>query len=358
MIEEYEDITLKEGSEQTDELTRLSDSQQAYLKEVNVPSEDWAKMTDEQKSDHLDIVQARIEELKVDNLEKVSSTNLLSPEMIEDLKRRLEAPNDMVQIEQVSDVLANCEEIRFENWQHLERSEKVDVLNQLETKIASIEHRPPCPIKDVKLKPGLWGGYNPVTKTIDINRDYIDKSGKDYYFYSEIVDTLVHEGRHAYQDYNVNERIVHPRHSEVESWSDTMAGGKWGYWGDCSSELGQRLYEQQSVEIDARNFAADVISRMEDKIEDGSSHSMAKSISFEGSNDSRDIAKSELLSELSSNHIYPGTVYTDNLWGGLDSFSGNRVRDAINRARDNGSISDSTYKHLIDKLKQACHHQA
>ena len=244
------------------------------------------------------------------------------------------------------------------NWQHLERSEKVDVLNQLETKIASIEHRPPCPIKDVKLKPGLWGGYNPVTKTIDINRDYIDKSGKDYYFYSEIVDTLVHEGRHAYQDYNVNERIVHPRHSEVESWSDTMAGGKWGYWGDCSNELGQRLYEQQSVEIDARNFAADVISRMEDKIEDGSSHSMAKSISFEGVNDSRDIAKSELLSELSSNHIYPGTVYTDNLWGGLDSFSGNRVRDAINRARDNGSISDSTYKHLIDKLKQACHHQA
>ena len=85
---------------------------------------------------------------------------------------------------------------------------------------------------------------------------------------------------------------------------------------------------------------------------------MAKSISFEGVNDSRDIAKSELLSELSSNHIYPGTVYTDNLWGGLDSFSGNRVRDAINRARDNGSISDSTYKHLIDKLKQACHHQA
>lgn len=270
MIEEYEDIMLKEGSEQTDALTRLSDSQQAYLKEVDVPSEDWAKMAVEQKSDHLDIVQARIEELKIDNPEKVSSTNLLSPEMIEDLKRRFEAPNDMVQIEQVSNLLANCEVIRFENWQHIERSEKVDVLNQLETQIASIEHRPPCPIKDVKLETGLWGGYNPVTKTIDINRDYIDKSGKDYYVYSEIVDTLVHEGRHAYQDYNVNERIVHPRHSEVESWSDTMAGGKWGYWGDCSSELGQRMYEQQSVEIDARNFAADVISRMEDKIVDGS----------------------------------------------------------------------------------------
>ena len=358
MLEDYEDLSLKEEVEKIDETLHLSKNQQAYLKEVDVSSEEWVKMSDSQKSEHLDLVQNRLEELKVDNMEKVSNTNLLSSEMIEDLKRRLEAPNDIVQIEQVSDVLAECEELRFEHWQHLESSEKVDVLNQLENRIASIEHRPSCPIKAINLKPGLWGGYNPITKTIDINRDYIDKSGRDYYYYSEIVDTLVHEGRHAYQDYNVNERVVHPRHSEVNSWSDTMAGGKWGYWGDCSNELGQRLYEQQSVEIDARNFAADVISRMEDKIEDGSGHSMAKSISFEGANDTRDIAKSELLSELSSNYIYPGTVYTDNLWGGLDSFSGNRVRDAINQARDNGSISDSTYKHLMAQLKRACHHQA
>lgn len=266
MLEDYENISLKADVELTDELTPLSDNQQAYLKEVNVPSEEWANMSDLQKSAHLDIVQDRLEELKVSNLEKVSSTNLLSPEMIEDLMRRLEAPNDMVQIERVSDVLVDCEEIRFENWQHLEQSEKVNVLNQLEHRIASIEHRPPCPITAVKLERGLWGGYNPVTKTIDINSDYIDKSGRDLDVYTEIVDTLVHEGRHAYQDYNVNERLVHPRHSEVESWAETMAGGKWGYWGDCSSVLGQRLYEQQSVEIDARNFAADVIDRMNDKL--------------------------------------------------------------------------------------------
>lgn len=270
MLEDYEKIMPKEVSEQTEGLPRLTESQQAYLKEVNVPPEDWLKMNEVQKSDHLDIVQNRLEELNLNNMEKVSSTNLLSPEMIEDLMRRLEAPNDMVQIEQVSDVLANCEDLRFENWQCLERSEKVDVLNQLESQIANIEHRPPCPITAVKLRPGLWGGYNPETKTIDINRDYLDKSSQDYSIYSEVVDTLVHEGRHAYQDYNVNERVVHPRISEVNSWADTMAGGKWGYWGDCSNELGQRLYEQQSVEIDARNFAADVVSRMEDKKETGS----------------------------------------------------------------------------------------
>lgn len=266
MLEEYENIKPQTDIEQSDSPIRLGESQQAYLKEVDVPSDIWQKMSDVQQSEHLDIVQSRLEELNVNDIVMLKSTYLLSPEMIEELKLRLEAPNDMVQIEQVSDLLADCKEIRFENWQFLELSEKVEVLNQLEQRIASIEHRPSCPITAVDLRPGLWGGYNPDSKTIDINSDYIDKSGYDQYYYEEIIDTLVHEGRHAYQDYNVNERVVHPRQSEVDSWSETMAGGKWGYWGDCSSELGQRLYEQQSVEIDARNFAADVIDKMNSKI--------------------------------------------------------------------------------------------
>ena len=74
------------------------------------------------------------------------------------------------------------------------------------------------------------------------------------------------EGRHAYQDYNINVCEVHPRHSEVESWAETMGDGKWGYWGDCSTLIGQRLYEQQSVEIDARNFAHDVTDKITEKL--------------------------------------------------------------------------------------------
>ena len=36
--------------------------------------------------------------------------------------------------------------------------------------------------------------------------------------------------------------------------------------GDCSNELGQRLYEQQAIEIDARNFAHDVLNNWWDRI--------------------------------------------------------------------------------------------
>lgn len=73
--------------------------------------------------------------------------------------------------------------------------------------------------------------------------------------------------------------------------------------------------------------------------------------------DARNLAKSELITQLNTNHIYTTNLSTDNLWGGLDSYSGNKVYDAINDARDHGQINDSVYKDLIKLLKKACHTQ-
>lgn len=178
---------------------------------------------------------------------------------------KVEAPTDIEQIENISDVLSDCKALEFEEWGKLETSEKIEVLDSLERKIAEIEKRPSCPISAKVMGEGVLGGYNTETKHIDLNESMIEASGQDYVMYSEVIDTLIHEGRHAYQDYNVNVNEVHPRHSEVESWADTMGGGKWEYWGDTSSLLGQRLYEQQSIEIDARNFAADVMDKFHEK---------------------------------------------------------------------------------------------
>lgn len=73
--------------------------------------------------------------------------------------------------------------------------------------------------------------------------------------------------------------------------------------------------------------------------------------------DARNLAKSTLLTKLSANHIYTSNLYTDKAWGGLDSYSGNKVYDAINSARDSNSISESVYRELITLLKKACHYQ-
>lgn len=82
-------------------------------------------------------------------------------------------------------------------------------------------------------------------------------------------------------------------------------------------------------------------------------------IAFTGSQETeRDLASSKLQQELSSCGIYiSGQIYSDSLWGGLDSYSGNLVRYKINEARNANRITDTEYNKLIGMLKKACHHQ-
>ena len=85
----------------------------------------------------------------------------------------------------------------------------------------------------------------------------------------------------------------------------------------------------------------------------------SKEISFTGSQETeRDLASSKLQQELSSCGIYvSGQIYSDSLWGGLDSYSGNLVHNIINEARNANRITDAEYNKLIGMLKKACRHQ-
>lgn len=254
---------------------RLTDTQEDYLRELMPDEQSWEGMSDAQRDEAVSDILQRYGELNLPadfNLHE--SIGKVFDQRIVEQYERLEAPQDYVQIEAVGETLANCEELRWENWQNLELSEKIEVLNDIESRIAAIEHRPPCPVRtgndmgQLEVTSygvfGHLGGYRTGSKDITLNPELLTSDNP--MVYREMLDTLVHEGRHAYQDYNVNVCEVHPRHSEVASWSETMAGGKWGYWGDCSNELGQRLYEQQAIEIDARNFAHDVLNNWWDRI--------------------------------------------------------------------------------------------
>ena len=85
----------------------------------------------------------------------------------------------------------------------------------------------------------------------------------------------------------------------------------------------------------------------------------SKEISFTGSQETeRDLASSKLQQELSSCGIYvSGQIYSDSLWGGLDSYSGNLVHNKINEARNANRITDAEYNKLIGMLKKAWRHQ-
>ncbi len=275
MIESLEGISATNKSlEGVNSPFELSDSQLQYLKELNVSSEQWEGMDIGQKNQCLSSLNDRFEELGISDNSVIESTlqNNFSPELVEAYNRLEMAPNDMEQIEQVSDTLSEMSEFQIENWERMDLNERIEALNTLESRIAEIEHRPACPVYSeymgsVQIQGGhvygRLGGFNPETKDITLNSEML--ASNDPAALRETLDTIVHEGRHAYQDYNVNECEVHPRHAEIISWSETMEGGKWGYCGGSSTLLGQRLYEQQSIEIDARNFAADVLDKYDEK---------------------------------------------------------------------------------------------
>ena len=262
-MEDYEGLQINETSEGLQN-EGLSDVQLEYMKELQVPAADWQQMEPQEQMARMSQIIDRYSELGIPQELHDIFEELYGPEMYEmyenlEKLNKVEAPNDIVQIEQISDFLNECSELRYENWTRLSDSQKEYVMNQLEQRIAEIECRTPCPVHFEPMEPNLCGGYRPGRKDIGLNEGFLYN---DPYVFAELLDTLIHEGRHAYQDYNLHVQEVHPRHAEVESWRDTWGNGegKWEYWNDCRTELGERLYDQQSIEIDARNFAGDVLS--------------------------------------------------------------------------------------------------
>ena len=105
-----------------------------------------------------------------------------------------------------------------------------------------------------------YGDNRNLTKTITINSDYIQSN--DISDYKEVLDTIIHEGRHAYQYYNLTEREVHPRQGDISNWKANEF--KYGYQ-DARTQ-GFAAYYLQPQEADARAFAEDVLKQYQEKI--------------------------------------------------------------------------------------------
>lgn len=116
-------------------------------------------------------------------------------------------------------------------------------------------------------------------------------------------------------------------------------------YGDFDDEI-ENDFDDTDIEIESDMGA-----------EDSSNNFTVNSVSFGSSIDieERDVAKSKLIDKLQSCHIDYSRIYSDNTWGGIDSYSGNNIKDDINRARNNNLISDSEFNELLGLLIIACH---
>lgn len=260
------------------------DEYQTGLLEDVLPSEGVQTIEDLKKANVQELVEAvdkKVKSLKPNLPTKVNMSyfgeesdvwkefrHLLEPQY-------LEAPSDKIQKEQIATAMYEMDELRYENWTKLSIKGKVEVLQALEKKIAAIEHRPAAEIRAEKMDPNL-NGYQHEGK-IALNEERLLMSDQSPEILQGVLQTLIHEGRHQYQEYNVKERQVHESAAEVETWRENFDV----YWGgepiylhvlgfpfttEGLSNMGYRLYYYQPMEIDARVFAADTISEYRNQL--------------------------------------------------------------------------------------------
>jgi len=262
------------------------DEYQTDLLEDVLPSEGVQTIEDLKKANVQELVEAidkKVKSLKPNLPTKVNMNyfgqesdvwkefrKLLEPQY-------LEAPPDKMQKEQIAAAMSEMDELRYDNWTKLSLKGKVEVLNALEKKIAAIEHRPAAEIRAEKMDPDL-NGYQ-LDGGVALNEERLLRSDESPEVLKGVLGTLIHEGRHMYQHYNVEVRQVHESKAEVGSWRENFeelgyANGEpiyfhilgFNYTNEGLAHLGARLYYFQPVETDARTFADDVISEYCNKL--------------------------------------------------------------------------------------------
>lgn len=187
-------------------------------------------------------------------------------------REKLEVLHDSEVTEQIAEYLSGVEDLKYENWQKLSIEQRQELLNKIETQIAAFEHRPPLPIKVEKMDKHTFGYQSSFYHKIALNSLYVGSNEKKDYL--EVVDTILHEGRHAYQHYNVDKKLIHDSASVVNTWRENFYDPKYQYYQASTciipvkgrlQDVGYRLYYYQPVEIDARNFASDVMLKLKNK---------------------------------------------------------------------------------------------
>lgn len=255
MLEELEG--LRSPVNEMKESPELSSQELDYLKECVAPPRPES-------------LALRIDEIQNSVPPKAIDSNPQIAELIEPVRDKipskyLEAPTDMEQVDQISDVMVATKGLEFDEWQKLSLSERVALLNNLEKQIAEIEHRPACPIYvenlgEIREVDGDLQGHMGNHQTdifgrekIVINSELVNSNNMR--FYNEVLDTVVHEGRHSYQTYNLEQRETHTSKGDLTNWHINME--RYGYQ---SAQLwGFKAYWMQPIEADARKFAEDVL---------------------------------------------------------------------------------------------------
>ena len=167
------------------------------------------------------------------------------------------APNMEVQTEAIRNAFCEIPELSFKHWKELDIDEKTELLCEFERKIAQIEMRHPLTVIHEATPPGVEGYFD--GKKIVISDRTLGSN--DIKAYREVLDTLFHEGRHAYQFHNVFVGRTERSEELLRAWEVNLK--ELGYQPSNSYRtLGFQHYFCQPVELDARLFAESAVRKL------------------------------------------------------------------------------------------------
>jgi len=150
------------------------------------------------------------------------------------------------QVHSAIESLSSMDELSPETWEGLDSAERLGALQNVENQIAGVQDRPAITVTSQDLPDSVYGGYD--GESICINQGHLE-GGQPV---EEMFDTIIHEGRHAYQDFAIENPGFVDDNSLVNSWAEN----KDNYL--SAEEYGQETYQSQPLETDAWNYAESI----------------------------------------------------------------------------------------------------
>lgn len=172
------------------------------------------------------------------------------------------APSMEFQAESIKEIYDSISELHYDKWKSLDINERKTVLNNFEMEIALVEKRPSMPVGYERLSNGVMG-YNDGNKLV-ISEKIMNSN--NYSDYKETLNTLFHEGRHSYQNYNLYVKRTESSDETFNAWVVNReklgySSGNASFPFNLNEAFRQKSFYQyftQPVEVDARLFAETV----------------------------------------------------------------------------------------------------
>lgn len=148
------------------------------------------------------------------------------------------------------------------NWSTLDSDTRLCLLQEVENRRAKIDGRKPLKVSVAKMRPSMMGAcctHEDGSQELVLNERFVKGSRFGVHTAGEALNTILHEGRHAYQSHCIREGKGNVSRRMILEWMMSQETY-------INSAIDYDLYMLQAIEMDARYFARREIQKINDML--------------------------------------------------------------------------------------------